>query len=310
MPRPPGCSRSFPSVPEFRDLSRLRLVRRWLGTFLCTSALAACAGVTKTHPSASVSAPSVAACTAQVDDAQEPPFVRSCYGVFSRAAAVALAMGEWRAWGQVVYDGNPADDAPADPDAKAERKPGFWQRVGLYWWLGMDESNPTSGWTGEHDASGNIFAAEDDGDYAWSAAFISFVMRMAGAGPAFPYSESHSVYIDAAIAETQDHLGQYGIQAEPPDAYAPAVGDLICYGRNGASTLTYAELPAGRFTGHCGLVVDRQPGQISIVGGNVQDAVALTHVPVTGQGMLAAPDGTVVDTRYPWLVVIRVAYND
>jgi hypothetical protein len=284
---------------------------RGLGTLLCALALAGCAGAPKTQrPAAVVAPPSVAACTAQVDDAQEPPFVRNCYGVFNRAAAITIAMGEWRAWGQVVYDGNPADDGPADPDTKAERQPGMWQRVGLYWWLGMDESNPSSGWTGEHDASGEIFAPEDDADYAWSAAFISFVMRMAGAGPAFPYSESHSVYIDAAIAETQDHLGQYGIQAEPPDAYAPVVGDLICYGRNGAATLTYADLPTGRFTGHCGIVVARGPGQISVIGGNVEDAVALTHVPVTDQGMLATPDGTVLDMRYPWLVVIRVAYND
>jgi hypothetical protein len=291
-------------------MSRLTRFCRGPGTLMCALALAACAGTPKApRPAAMVAAPSVAACTAQVDDPQEPPFVRDCYGVFSRAAAVAVALGEWHAWGQVVYDGDPTADGPVDPDTKAERQPGFWQRVGLYWWIGMNESNPSAGWTGEHDASGNIFVPEDDGDYAWSAAFISFVMRMAGAGPAFPYAESHSVYIDAAVAETQDHLGQYGIQAEPPDAYAPVVGDIICYGRDGAATLKYTDLPAGRFTGHCGIVVASQPGQISIIGGNVEDAVALTHVPVTSQGMLAEPDGTVLDTRYPWLVVIRVAYN-
>jgi hypothetical protein len=292
-------------------VSSLKGAWRGVGTLLCALALAACAGTPRASRSAAVVAPlSVSACTAQVDDAQEPPFIRNCYGVFNRASAVAIAMAEWRAWGQVVYDGNPADDGPVDPGTKAERQPGFWQRVGLYWWLGMNESDPTAGWTGEHDASGNIFVPEDDGDYAWSAAFISFVMRMAGAGPAFPYSESHSVYINAAIAETQDHLGEYAIQAEPPETYAPVVGDLVCYGRNGAATLTYADLPTGRFTGHCGIVVARQADQISIIGGNVEDAVALTHVPVTDQGMLAAPDGTVLDTRYPWLVVIRVAYNE
>jgi len=291
-------------------MSRLTGAARGMVPLLCTVAVAACSSVPKApRPAAFVSTPSAAACTAQVDDAQEPPFVRNCYGAFSRAAAVAIAMGEWRAWGQVVYDGNPADDEPVDPETMAERQPGFWQRVGLYWWLGMNESNPLSGWTGEHDESGDIFPPEDDGTYAWSAAFISFVMRLAGAGAAFPYSESHSVYIDAAVEETQSHLGQYAIQAEPPDAYAPVVGDLVCCGRDAAAALTYADLPAGRFTGHCGIVVARQPGQISIIGGNVEDTVALTHVPVTDQGMLAKPDGTVLDTRYPWLLVIRVGYN-
>ncbi len=215
-----------------------------------------------------VAPPSVSACTAQVDDAQEPPFIRQCFGTFDRASAIAIAIAEWRAWGQVVYDGDPNTEGPVDPDTKAERQPGFWQRVGLYWWLGMNESDPSAGWTGEHDAAGDVFDAGDDGYYAWSAAFISFVMRLAGAGPSFPYSESHSVYIDAAFEETQN-----------------------------------------RFTGHCGIVVAKQPDQISMIGGNVQDAVALTHVPVTDQGMLATADGTVLDTRYPWLVVIRVAYN-
>ena len=34
---------------------------------------------------------------------------------------------------------------------------------------------------------GNEFPPQD-GDYAWSAAFVSYVMRIAGAGPRFPYS--------------------------------------------------------------------------------------------------------------------------
>ncbi len=286
---------------------------RWQarGALLCALALAACAAQPKApRPAALVAPPSLSACTAQADDAQEPPFIRQCFGNFDRASAVAIALAEWRAWGEVVYDGDPTTEGPVDPDTKAERQPGFWQRVGLYWWLGMNQSNPTAGWTGEHDASGDLFAPDDDADYAWSAAFISFVMRLAGAGPSFPYSESHSVYINAAVEETQTHLGQYAIQAEPPDAYAPAIGDLICFGRNGAATLTYTDLPSGRFTGHCGIVVARQADEISMIGGNVQDAVALTHVPVTDQGMLATPDGTVLDTRYPWLVVIRVAYNE
>ena len=45
------------------------------------------------------------------------------------------------------------------PIQKAERQPGFWQRVGLYWWLGMNESDPAAGWTGEHDADGRYLRA-------------------------------------------------------------------------------------------------------------------------------------------------------
>ena len=32
----------------------------------------------------------------------------------------------------------------------------------------------------------------------------------------------------------------------------------------------------------------------------------MKHVPVTPDGKLATPDGQVVDTRYPWMVVLRL----
>jgi hypothetical protein len=32
----------------------------------------------------------------------------------------------------------------------------------------------------------------------------------------------------------------------------------------------------------------------------------MKHVPVTPDGKLAGADGTVLDTRYPWMVVLRL----
>ncbi len=54
------------------------------------------------------------------------------------------------------------------------------------------------GFTGKHDQNGQVFPVGEDGDYAWSAAFIDYVMRMAGAGHRFPYSPTHADYINAA----------------------------------------------------------------------------------------------------------------
>jgi len=34
--------------------------------------------------------------------------------------------------------------------------------------------------------------------------------------------------------------------------------------------------------------------------------VTMKHVPVTTDGKLAGPDGVVLDTRYPWMVVLRL----
>jgi hypothetical protein len=162
-----------------------------------------------------------------------------------------------------------------------------------------------STWTGKHDAAGSVFPAESDGDYAWSAAFISYVMRTAGAGDGFPYSPAHSVYVNAARAGSP----ALRIRAERPEAYAPRPGDLICMGRSWSKNVRYDDLPS-EFVGHCDLVVDAAPGALTVVGGNVDDAVTAKHVPVTDEGLLATADGHVLDERYPWFVVVRVLYEE
>jgi hypothetical protein len=132
-------------------------------------------------------------------------------------------------------------------------------------------------------------------------------MRIAGAGPHFPYSASHSDYIDIAKQMALGRTSGWLIRAERPDTYAPQPGDLICIGRGNAHDLRYDDLPAGHFPGHCDIVVDTTvSGQISVVGGNVDDAVTMKHVPVTPDGRLATPDGQVLDSRYPWMVVVRL----
>jgi hypothetical protein len=71
----------------------------------------------------------------------------------------------------------------------------------------------------------------------------------------------------------------------------------------------YEKLPVRRFAGHCDMVVARGQQQISVIGGNVDHAVTMKHVPVTPQGLLADPGGPVLDSRYSWFVVLRVLYD-
>jgi Uncharacterized protein conserved in bacteria (DUF2272) len=227
-----------------------------------------------------------------------PPFARLPYEPFSREAAVQIALGEWRAFRQPISYPN------IEPPEDEERENGLWQRVGLYWWLGLDPSWRQSAWTGKHDENGQVFPADRDGDYAWSAAFISYVMRMAGAGSGFPYSETHSDYIDEAAA----HTPGVALVAERVQDYAPQPGDLICLWR-GARPVTFDQLPAGRFPGHCDIVVGIRPGQLQVIGGNVDNAVSMKYVPITADGRLAGPDGVVLDPDYHWFVVLKVLYQ-
>ncbi len=242
-------------------------------------------------------------CASRQPDRHVPPFARVPFEPFSRDAAVAIALREWRAFGAPVDDAMPDRAHPVEPTVKPEREQGLWQRVGEYWWLGMDAGTEESGWTGRHDGEGRVFPRSDDGRFAWSAAFVSYVMREAGARDGFPYSASHWTYVDAAFEKRPGVL----LRAERPEAYAPQPGDLICIGRESSRGIRYDDLPA-RFAGHCDVVVEAAPGELTVVGGNVNDAVTLKHVPVTDAGTLAAPDGAVVDPRYGWFVVVRVLY--
>lgn len=257
--------------------------------------LAACAGPSEHAPSV---------------DEHVPPFARVPYQPLSRAAVVAIALREWRLFGSPVDDNPPGTYHPATPDDKPERQQGLWQRVGEYWWEGLNPGDPDQGWTGIHDANGVVFPATEDGMYAWSAAFVSYVMRIAGAGARFPYTATHADYINLAKQVKLRQSSGWAISAEPPASYAAQAGDLICLSRGVMPPLTYDDLPTNRFPSHCDVVVRADSGVLTVVGGNIDDAVTMKHVPTTPGGMLVGPDGTVVDARYNWFVVIRVLYGD
>ncbi|MGI4795232.1 MAG: DUF2272 domain-containing protein [Janthinobacterium lividum] len=234
----------------------------------------------------------------QSADAQVPDYAKTPYEPFSRENAVAIALREWRAWGMQVNDAPPGPDLPLE--ARGDRQAGMWQRVGDYWWIGQDAGSQSSTWSGKYGDGGQEYRAAPP---AWSAAFISYLMRSAGAGDRFPYSPLHATYINAAAN------GNAVVSAQPPEIYPVQPGDLICYGRRGAQRLRFSDLPTSSFFGHCDIVVGAAANELTVIGGNVTAGVTMKHVPVSEQGTLSTPDGTVLDTRYPWFVVLHVAYD-
>jgi hypothetical protein len=229
-------------------------------------------------------------------DAHAPPFARLPYAPFSRAAAVAIALDEWRLWGSRV-DNDPFSFAPADPAAIPERQEGFWQRVGEYWWEGQNAGQGSARYTGLYDEDGDVIPPGKKGDYAWSAAFVSYVMRMAGAGSGFPYAPAHSTYLDAAVRSETPLL-----TAEDPATYAPRLGDIVCFARSWAVNLRFKDLPTkGFFPAHCGIVTGGGPAEIDMVGGNVDNAVVMTQI-------AGLPGGLLSTAIFQWLVVLRVNY--
>ncbi len=243
--------------------------------------------------------PCLAGCVAP--DAHAPAFAQRDYAPFSRDAAVAVAVDEWRLWGSRVDDTGGADYVQREP-TMAERQQGFWQRIGEYWWEGMNAGEPDARWTGKHDGAGQVFAWPENGAFAWSAAFISYVMRVAGAGAAFPYAPDHATYINYAARAAEGKVSRPLLIAENPADYAPRLGDLVCLGRGWARDLRFADLPtSGDFPAHCAVVVAGGVQQVSVVGGNVDDAVVLEHLHTDAAGRLAG-------NQENWFVVLRVLY--
>jgi hypothetical protein len=90
--------------------------------------------------------------------------------------------------------------------------------------------------------------------------------------------------------------------AQDPASYPPRLGDLVCFPRDGASQLSFQNLPTTQgFPAHCSIVVASGPGQLSIVGGNVDDAVTMEHLQVNASGELSG-------NLENWFVVLRVMY--
>ena len=112
---------------------------------------------------------------------------------------------------------------------------------------------------------------EDDNYYinqAWSSAFISYLMRMAGAGDDFKYSQSHSQYIAQAVKNRKENNSKK-FKAYRPNEVKVQVGDLVCYPRQ--SGVGY-DSKAG-YKSHCDLITSVQ-GNIAVgIGGNVSDSV-------------------------------------
>ena len=141
--------------------------------------------------------------------------------------------------------------------------------------------------------AGANFSEDQLGDPAfqkahpWSAAFISWVMRTAGAGNAFKYSPAHAAYTRAAI---DNRLAN---NSNPFKAYritelAPQVGDLVCKSRAGSGA-AYENIKPGMKT-HCDIVTEVRPDNLTVVGGNVNNSVARKTLRSDANGRIAEPD--------------------
>ena len=119
---------------------------------------------------------------------------------------------------------------------------------------------------------------KDDNYYinqAWSSAFISYLMRKAGAGNDFKYSQSHSQYIAQAVKNRKENNSKK-FKAYKPNEVKVEVGDLICYPRQ--SGVSY-DSNAG-YLSHCDLISSIKGDNAVGIGGNLSDSVSKNNYPL------------------------------
>ena len=152
-------------------------------------------------------------------------------------------------------------------------------------------------------------------DVAWSAAFVSSIMRTVPLDEKteFSYDASHVTYITSAIDQSlRDIVGGESTsfyRACDPGTTKPRIGELVCYHRHIEGTPhPYAQKGPSLFKSlfrdiangeepishsHCDIVVrvDNDSSKVTVIGGNVQNSVTEKVLNLNESGVLSAAQG-------------------
>lgn len=129
---------------------------------------------------------------------------------------------------------------------------------------------------------------------AWSAAFVSFCIKQAGASRAqFSFNLAHSVFVHAAIANAAANAGVF--RAYPADKYAPKIGDIVHHNRGGNNfDYNFARINS-TYKSHSAIVVDHDTvagvKYAVTIGGNESDGIRRKRFELDSSGILKPRPG-------------------
>lgn len=120
-------------------------------------------------------------------------------------------------------------------------------------------------------------------NFAWSSAFISWVVKKAGGGTNFRYSGAHTTYTYFAkqnrLQNNSNPFKAYRINEKKPEP-----GDIIV--KNYSGSFTYDNLQPDKSGTHGDIVVKVNSGSIEVIGGNLSDSVSKNTYYLTSGGYL------------------------
>lgn len=147
-----------------------------------------------------------------------------------------------------------------------------------------------------------IAAPSDISAFPWSATFVSWCVKTAGATASeFRFSAAHAVFVKAAIANADAQTGVF--RARPINSYAPRIGDLVHRNRSGGR-VTYAQARVSSdYISHSAIVVELGEDQLGryavTIGGNESDSIRRTRVQLDGAGLVRQ------STANPFICVVQ-----
>jgi hypothetical protein len=184
----------------------------------------------------------------------------------------------------------PASDAPPPPSLFARKLASVAEQQHQTFQF-VNEADPQlcgqiKTWTED---IGSTFVSCTSNDQPWSAVFVSWCVKAAGATSSeFKFSKQHSVFVNAAIRNAINATGVFhGLEIT---AHRPNVGDIIHHNRGGAQfTFDFARTHS-QYSSHSVIVVeishDSEGPFAFCIGGNEGDAIRQSIVRLTPEGFI------------------------
>ena len=196
-----------------------------------------------------------------------PPTPTPTSGLAANMARIAIS--EWNDWGR---------------GTRREDEPAMFGKLKQYY-LATKQVNQSN--------VDNVARRGATGRSAWSAAFISYVVKTAGGGNHFIYTWQHWQYIVQAKQNRTANRTENPFWLYSSTDTKPEVGDIICNWR-GSRQLTYdnvqdaAPYPSTDRSTHCDIVteIDLETGNLYKIGGNKSDSVNRQRIRLNAQGYI------------------------
>lgn len=140
---------------------------------------------------------------------------------------------------------------------------------------------------GQNYSVSQILSDDFQSNMAWSAVFVSWIMRVSGAGDSFPYSATHSKYIiettDNRFNKPEAKFKAYDINEKKPKP-----SDIVCRTRSG-TIASYNDVQQGDLL-HCDIVTEVDKTKVVVVGGNLDNKVKEKELSLDSKGYINEPD--------------------